>query len=31
MITNHPAYPIKEIDKYYLQTKLPEYIIYINL
>ncbi|CAD8101146.1 unnamed protein product [Paramecium primaurelia] len=25
MITNHPAYPIKEIDKYYLQTKLPEY------
>ncbi|CAK61635.1 unnamed protein product (macronuclear) [Paramecium tetraurelia] len=25
MITNHPAYPKKEIDKYYLQTKLPEY------
>ncbi|CAD8111995.1 unnamed protein product [Paramecium sonneborni] len=25
MITNHPAYPTKEIDKYYLQTKLPEY------
>ncbi|CAD8196548.1 unnamed protein product [Paramecium octaurelia] len=25
MITNHPSYPKKEIDKYYLQTKLPEY------
>ncbi|CAD8121669.1 unnamed protein product [Paramecium sonneborni] len=25
MIINHPAYPKKEIDKYYLQTKLPEY------
>ncbi|CAD8122360.1 unnamed protein product [Paramecium sonneborni] len=22
---NHPAYPTKEIDKYYLQTKLPDY------
>ncbi|CAD8196114.1 unnamed protein product [Paramecium pentaurelia] len=25
MITNHPSYPKKEIDKYNLQTKLPEY------
>lgn len=30
MITNHPGCPKKEIEKYYLQSKLPEYWV-INL